>query len=104
MGALRGFIVAQAILLGVVTVVAGLTAPDEPSTAPAQSSVSSYSHDLLQRDADMTRQMSAPNADGPMQRYQVVDPQLEHSQQAGFVPALEDHQSDIDRMLATPSR
>ena len=103
MGALRAFIVAQVIFLGVVTVVAGLAAPDAPSTAPAQSSVSGYSHDVLQRDADMTQQMSAPNSDGPMQRYEVVDPQLEHSQQVGFVQALEDHQADTDRMLAIPT-
>ena len=61
-------------------------------------------HDNLQRDAEMTQRMSAPNASGPMFSGQIRDPQLAHSQNPAFVRALEDHQADIDRMLARPTR
>ena len=35
---------------------------------------------------------------------QVQDDQLLHSQNPAFVQALEEHQADIDRMLARPER
>lgn len=79
--------------------------PDGTSTkATTISGGSTYSHELLQRDATMTQRMSTPNADGPMQRGEVYDAQLDHSQSPGFVRALEQHQADIDRMLARPGR
>ena len=60
----------------------------------------SYSHEQLQRDAGMTQQMSVPNASGPMEQYQTRDPQLDRAQDPAYVGALEQHQRDIDRMLA----
>lgn len=63
-----------------------------------------YSHEVLQQDAAMTQRMSSPVADTPMQRGEVRDRQLDHSQSAAFVRALERHQGAIDRMLATPKR
>lgn len=78
----------------------------EPDTTPAPASSTpggGYSHELLQRDANMTQRMSSPTANGPMQSGQVRDEQLDHSQNPAFVRALEQHQSDIDRMLARPT-
>ena len=86
---------ASVITLGVVT--APDDAPSRPSSVPGV--VSSYSHDQLQRDATMTQQMSTPNANTDSQ-YHANDGQLDRSQSAGYVAALEQHQADIDRMLA----
>ncbi|MGQ0431160.1 MAG: hypothetical protein ACT452_01985 [Microthrixaceae bacterium] len=61
-------------------------------------------HDNLQRDAEMTQRMSAPNASGPMFTGQIRDPQLDHSQNPAFIKALEEHQADIDQMLARPTQ
>ncbi|MFP5487039.1 MAG: hypothetical protein ACLGHQ_01865 [Acidimicrobiia bacterium] len=61
-------------------------------------------HDTLEQDALMTQRMAAPNAAGPMFTGQVQDDQLVHSQNPGFVRALEEHQANIDRMLARPER
>ncbi|HEY9555613.1 MAG TPA: hypothetical protein VIR58_02695 [Acidimicrobiales bacterium] len=75
------------------------------ATAPAlQQSSSVDGHDTLQQDALMTQRMAAPNAAGPMFTGQVQDDQLLHSQNPAFVQALEEHQADIDRMLARPER
>lgn len=60
-------------------------------------------HDGLQRDAEMTQRMSVPNASGPMFTGQIRDPQLDHSQNPAFIKALEEHQADIDQMLARPT-
>ena len=82
------------------------SAPARPvATARAlQQSSSVDGHDTLQQDALMTQRMAAPNAAGPMFTGQVQDDQLVHSQNPGFVRALEEHQADIDRMLARPER
>jgi hypothetical protein len=72
--------VASVITLGVVT--APDDAPNRPPSAPG--TVSSYSHDQLQRDATMTQQMSTPNADTDSQ-YHANDGQLDRSQSAGYV-------------------
>ncbi len=61
-------------------------------------------HDNLQRDAEMTQRMSAPNASGPMFTGQIRDPQLDHSQSSAFIKVLEEHQADIDQMLARPTQ
>lgn len=61
-------------------------------------------HDTLQQDADMTQRMSAPNASGPMFSGQIRDPQLDHSQSPAFIKALEQHQAEIDQMLARPTQ
>jgi len=78
--------------------------PDQTPTRPVNPSSDSYPHEVLQRDADMTQRMSTPRADGPMQRGDLRDPQLDHSKVPGFVGALEQHQTAIDRMLARPRR
>lgn len=72
------------------------TAPVAPSPAD--------DHGNLQRDAEMTQRMSAPNASGPMFSGQIRDPQLDHSQNPAFIKALEEHQADIDQMLARPTQ
>ena len=78
-----------------------VTAPDDAPNRPTPTAgiVAGYSHDQLQSDANMTQQMSTPNAntDSP---YHANDGQLDRSQSAGYVAALEQHQADIDRMLA----
>lgn len=73
------------------------------ATAPVASSPVD-DHDTLQRDAEMTQRMSAPNASGPMFTGQIRDPQLDHSQNPAFIKALEEHQADIDQMLARPTQ
>ncbi|MGQ0831612.1 MAG: hypothetical protein ACT4OV_08030 [Microthrixaceae bacterium] len=73
------------------------------ATAPAASSPAE-DHDNLQRDVDMTQRMSAPSASGPMFTGQIRDPQLDHSQNPAFIKALEEHQAEIDQMLARPTR
>ncbi len=73
-----------------------------PTAAVASSPVAD--HDNLQRDAEMTQRMSAPDASGPMFTGQIRDPQLDHSQNPAFIKALEEHQADIDQMLARPTQ
>ena len=86
---------ASVITLGVVT--APDDAPNRPASTPGV--VATYSHDQLQSDANMTQQMSTPSANTDSQ-YHANDGQLDRSQNAGYVAALEQHQADIDRMLA----
>lgn len=95
--------IGSALLVG-SAIGAGLLS--EPSDRPSRPAVSSspYSHELLQRDAEMTQRMAAPSADGPMQRGATADDQVVHSQNPGFVGALEQHQADVDRMLGRTSR
>lgn len=89
--------------------VTSTTATGTPSTRVAPAPAAPIAsrpfddHDNLQRDAEMTQRMSAPNASGPMFTGQIRDPQLEHSQNPAFVQALEEHQADIDQMLARPT-
>lgn len=71
--------------------------------APAASSPVD-DHDDLQRDAEMTQRMSAPNASGPMFTGQIRDPRLDHSRNPAFIKAPEEHQADIDQMLARPTQ
>lgn len=100
---MRRLLIAVTLFFGSVV---GLGLASEPDAAPPRAATSSgnagYPHELLQRDADMTQRMSTPRADGPMQRGLVRDVQLDHSRKPGFVGALEQHQADIDRMLARP--
>jgi len=100
---MKKLLIVSVLFFGSVIAIGVASEPDATPT-PAPSSSAGYSHELLQRDADMTQRMSSPMADGPMQRGQVRDQQLDHSQDPAFVRALEDHQADIDRMLARPSR
>lgn len=68
--------------------------PDPPTVQPAPGS-----HQVLQVDANMTEQMSLPNADTARQSH-LNDPQLARSQNPDYVRLLEQHQADIDQMLA----
>jgi len=63
-----------------------------------------YSHQQLQADADMTQQMSVPAASGPMADGRVVDDQLRHARDPGFIEELEAHQRGIDQMLGRGPR
>jgi len=100
---MRKLMVVVVLFFGSVIAVGLASEPDGQSRPASSTSGGGYSHELLQQDAAMTQRMSAPNADGPMQRGQVRDDQLNHSQNPGFVRALEQHQADIDRMLARPT-
>lgn len=102
---MRKLLIAATLLVGAIVAAGAASAPADPSRKGAATSVrSTYSHDLLQQDANMTQQMSTPTADGPMQRGGLRDDQLDHSQDPAFVRALEQHQAEVDRMLARPSR
>lgn len=88
------------LFFGSVIVVAAASEPDELSgTSARPPATSEYSHNDLQLDATMTQQMSAPNANTDSQIH-VGDPQQRRSQRPGYVSALEQHQANIDRMLA----
>ena len=100
---MKKLLVVAVLFFGSVIAIGEATKPDQRPAPATSSSGGGYSHELLQRDADMTQRMSAPNSDGPMQRGQVRDAQLDHSQNPAFVRALEQHQADIDRMLARPT-
>lgn len=100
---MKKLLIVTVLFFGSIIVI-GVASEPEQRPAPATSpSGGGYSHELLQRDADMTQRMSAPDATGPMQSGQVRDAQLDHSQDPAFVGALEEHQADIDRMLARPT-
>jgi hypothetical protein len=76
----------------------GSAPPSRRTTTPP--SVAVTNHGQLQLDADMTQRMSTPNAAGPMQAGKIRDAQLAHSSDPAFVARLEQHQREIDRMLA----
>lgn len=92
-----------AALFFALIVAVGLTSePNSRGSAPT-TPAGAYSHELLQQDGNMTQVMSTPDANGPMQSGQTTDAQLAHSKDPAFVRALEQHQGDIDRMLARPT-
>ena len=76
--------------------VAAVPAPDVPSAVANRGPQG----DQLHQDYDMTQYMSGPGARGPMFTGQTTDPQLRHSRDPAFVQRLEQHQQDMDRMLA----
>ena len=98
---IRRFVVVIVLFLGALSALGAATEPDDPALAPPAAS-SAYSHDELQRAADMTQQMSAPNA-GTGSQSHAGDEQLRRSQSSGYVAAVEQHQADIDEMLARGS-
>ena len=100
--AVKKLLVIAVLFFGLV-IAAGVASQPDRRPAAAGSASGGYSHQLLQRDAQMTQRMSSSSADSPMQRGQVRDQQLDHSQDPAFVRALELHQADIDRMLARPT-
>ena len=102
--ATRRLAVAGAVFFGGVMALAAATAPDGGTGGqPPPAYVGVYDHDQLQRDAQMTQNMSSPGASTEAQ-YHRGDEQLRHSSDPAFVRELEAHQADIDRMLARPGR
>lgn len=102
--ALRRLIIAGVVLFGGMLTVAAVFEPERDAGAPSRPAYSgTYDHNQLQRDAQMTQNMSAPNALTDSQ-YHRNDEQLSHSSDPAFVRDLEAHQADIDRMLARPGR
>lgn len=101
---MRGFLWLSAGFFALIITVGLLSEPpDRPVQAP-RAGVSQTDHGVLQRDSEMTQRMGVPGAPGVMERGGVVDDQLRHSQNPGFVADLEAHQAEIDRMLARPGR
>ena len=85
---------AGALVVLLVAVVLAVASQRSNAAQPA------YSTAVLRADSAMTDQMSLPTANGPMQRYQRLDPQLVHSSSsAGFVSALEQYRAQQERML-----
>lgn len=102
--ALRRLTILAVVFFGGVLALAAVSAPDGGAGAPSRSSyIGTYDHDQLQRAAQMTQNMSAPNANTDAQ-YHRGDEQLSRSSDPAFVRDLEAHQADIDRMLARPGR
>jgi len=85
------------ILIAVVTVAVFVVAARTGPTAT--SAPTGYPHAQLQADLQMTQQISAPGASGPMSNGAVADDQLRRSQDPAYVAALEAHQRQTDRML-----
>jgi hypothetical protein len=89
-------VVGSALTLGILATPTDPTG--EPATRPAP--VAGYTHDELQRGADMTDQMSAASANTGSPAH-TQDEQLRRSQHdPGYVEALEEHQAGLDQMLA----
>lgn len=102
MRALRWIPVIVGVIVATMVVVGVSERGNDPSPSTPPAVVSGYSHEDLQPDADMTRQMSAPNANTESQSH-TADPQLERSKDPAYLRALEQHQRDEDRMLARPT-
>ena len=94
----KKLLVVAAGLFGLMVMVGVVDGPRDTtngkSTAPA-----AYSHNELQRAADMTQQMSTPAANTGS-TYHAGDEQLQRSSSVAYLRAVEQHQTDIDRMLA----
>lgn len=101
--ALKRLLFVGIAFFGSVITVGAVTTPDDQTNGPAArpAAVSRYSHDELQRAANMTDQMSAPSANTGSAAAHADDEQLQRSQDPGYLGALEQHQADLDRMLAT---
>jgi hypothetical protein len=97
--ALKRLLIVAVVLVGSMVAASLVSGPGDtigPSTRPAAGA--GFSHNELQRAADMTQQMSTPNANTDSQ-YHAGDEQLGRSQSTGYVQAVEQHQADINRML-----
>jgi hypothetical protein len=92
-------------LLGAAIIGMGALALATPGGAPTSPDVPAVgvrpAHEQLQNDTSMIEQMSTLNADTGRQNHR-RDQQLERSRDPGFLAALEQHQADVDRMLARP--
>lgn len=93
----KKLLIVAAGLFGLMVTVGVLDGPGDPTNRPP--TAPGYSHEELQRAADMTQQMSTPVANTGS-TYHARDEQLQRSSSAGYVRAVEQHQTDIDRMLA----
>ena len=93
------WVAALGLFLGSVVALQAFYATDDTGLVPRGPAVVSSSHETLQNDADMTQRMSTPNADTGSAIHR-SDGQLERSQSSGYVRALEQHQAQIDQMLA----
>ena len=103
MGPFTKLVVGPALTLGTIVGLVSLTMPDDPaSPGPPASVVAPYPHELLQSDADMTQQMSAPSANTSAQFHR-DDDQLVRSRNSAYLRALEQHQAGLDQMLANPT-
>ena len=92
-----GGLVAVFIGLGLTTTNGGdQQQPSRPTSG------GSANHEILQADANMTQRMSVPSADTARQNH-LSDGQLARSQDPGYLAQLEQHQRDLDRMLARDS-
>lgn len=93
-------VLASAFVTALVALLAASVLAASSQSSSAAQPTAAYSSAVLRADSAMTDQMSLPAANGPMQRYQRVDPQLVHSgASAGFVTALEQYRAQQDRML-----
>ena len=81
-----------------------LSEPSERPARPSPAVSSQADHALLQRDSEMTQRMGVPGTPGGMERGKLIDDQLRHAQNPGFVDDLEAHDAEIDRMLARSGR
>lgn len=103
---MKKLLFASVLFFAALSGVAALTSPEAPtsSTPPSPAAAAGpVDGATLQQDANMTQQMAAAGANGPMQSYGAADPQLSHSQDPAFVLRLEQYQAQIDRMLARPT-
>jgi hypothetical protein len=83
-------------------VMVGDEAYEVAGSKPPASVTAIYSHEVLQSDADMTQQMSAPSANTSAQFHR-DDEQLVRSQNSAYLRALEQHQAGLDQMPANPT-
>lgn len=97
--------VAVVVFFGSVAAIGAMsTSEDGAGTPPGGASTGSgYTHEELQNAASMTQQMSAPDANTGSPGHN-GDEQLARSGSPGYVRAVEQHQADIDRMLAKNTR
>ena len=103
MRAIRWISVLLSMLVVTMVAVGVAEQGDGSSRSPRPAVSSAYSHDALQPDANMTQQMSTPNANTDSQFHR-ADGQLDRSKSSSaYVRALEQHQRDMDRMLARPT-
>ena len=95
---LKRLLIVAAAFFGLLITVGIVAGPDDGTTGRSSRPAADYSHDELQPAANMTQQMSTPNAQTDA-RYHAGDEQLQRSQGAGYVQTVEQHQADVDRML-----
>lgn len=103
--ALKRLLIGSVGFVAAIVTVGAFTAGDVGGDASARRPVpvSSFSHEELQRASAMTLDMSRPNADTGSQ-FHAGDEQLARSRSDAYLRAVEQHQADIDRMLARDVR